>query len=685
MELDSELKQELMNLIKEGKPLPLPFKGLLFPPDKKPKEYELVYGIKEREEDILAETMAVPFQPVKQFGKIKEEGWYNQLIFGDNLQVLKHIKKLQDEGRMEKIKLVFIDPPFGTGDIYDAKGAPAYSAALQGAEFLEFLRKRLVLLREILADDGSIYIRIDYHFGHYVKVLMDEIFDKNNFQGEIVLNRFKKKSGAFTTTTESLFFYSKSMYPNFLFNSIQRPRQCTFCKKELEPKWQWMSSAGESKNPKYFIVDGKRVLLYPPRGRHWTNSQEKIEELQKEGKIRIDKSTSYTDTDGKKINFVPERLQDEDLEVDNNWTDIPGYVFGVFTEGTYGIKYPTQNAEEVLERVIKASSNEGDLVLDCFAGSGTTGAVAEKLGRRWIMVDCGKLAIYTIIKRLYSLKEEIGNKGKTLKPKPFALYNAGLYEDHDILLKMGIEQYKKFALELFQCEPKEIEINGLKMEGILLNCPVRIFSKEGYLTEEYIDELHNTVGASIKSRMFIIAPASRVYFLQDYIEKNGIRYYILRIPYSVIDEIHKKAFTRPIQPTSLSGINQNIDAIGFDFIHPPEVKADYSKIKPKNKLTGFMGEEELIIEIKKFEAVQRSKEPMEFKDPKDALSMVFVDRDYNGEYFNMTDYFFSEEIKKQDYKIIIPTKTGNQIMIIYLDILGNERIEIKKASDFKRK
>ena len=98
-----------------------------------------------------------------------------------------------------------------------------------------------------------------------------------------------------------------------------------------------------------------------------------------------------------------------------------------------------------------------------------------------------------------------------------------------------------------------------------------------------------------------------------------------------------------------------------------------------------MGEEELIIEIKKFEAVQRSKEPMEFKDPKDALSMVFVDRDYNGEYFNMTDYFFSEEIKKQDYKIIIPTKTGNQIMIIYLDILGNERIEIKKASDFKRK
>ena len=167
MELDTGLKQQLLNLIKAGKPIPVSYKSLLFPPEEKPKEYELVYGIKEREEDILAETMAVPFQPVKQFGKVKEGEWVNKLIFGDNLQVLKRIKNLQNEGKMDKIKLVFIDPPFGTGDIYDAKGAPAYSAALQGAEFLEFLRKRLVLLREILSDDGSIFIRIDYRLRNH--------------------------------------------------------------------------------------------------------------------------------------------------------------------------------------------------------------------------------------------------------------------------------------------------------------------------------------------------------------------------------------------------------------------------------------------------------------------------------------------------------------------------------------
>ena len=677
MELYPELKQELMNLVKEGKPIPISYKNLLFPPDKKPKEYELVYGIKEREEDILAETMAVPFQPVKQFGKIKDGEWHNQLIFGDNLQVLKHIKKLQDEGKMEKVKLVFIDPPFGTGDIYDAKGAPAYSAALQGAEFLEFLRKRLVLLREILADDGSIYVRINYHFGHYVKVLMDEIFDKNNFLNEIVISRSARpteQKGMYHTAHYVLLFYSKTS--NYYFKNFEIKRE--------ERNWRGMHLPGirwtkidkkylkhfkkdvKEKNGEYYsrarIFFGKEIL--PPEGRHWAINQENILKLEKEGTIKLDEK-------GRPIS-----LESETKKVGDNWTDIPGY--------TRYWNYPTENSEELLERVIVGSSNEGDIVLDCFAGSGTTGAVAEKLGRRWIMADCGKLSIYTIIRRMHSLKAEIGNKGKPLKPKPFVLYNAGLYDDHDTLIKMGAEQYRKFALDLFQCEPKETEINGLKMDGILLNCPVRIFSQEGYLTEDYINDLHSTVGVSLKSRMFIIAPASRVYFLQDYIEKNGIRYYILRIPYSVIDEIHKKAFTRPIQPTSSGGINQNIESTGFDFIHPPEVKAEYSKIKPKDKLTGFMGREELVIEIKKFESVQRSKEPTEFSYPKDALSMVFVDRDYNGEFFNMTDYFFADDIKKQNYKIRIPAKTGDKIMIIYLDVLGNERIEVKKSSDFKK-
>lgn len=671
MELDEKLKQELFNLIKEGKDIPEFFKNLLFPPKEEPKEIELKYGIKEREEDILADTLSMPFQPVKRFGNVKEDEWHNMLIFGDNLQALKHLKKLQDEGKLEKIRLIYIDPPFGTGDIYDARGAPAYSAALQGAEFVEFLRKRLVFLRELLADDGSIYVRIDYHFGHYVKVIMDEVFGKQNFQNEIVVNRRKKsaqETNKFNVSTEVVLFYSK--HNSSIFHKGLKSRTCSFCGHEKEPEWHIMISSG-IRHPPERIILGRKLL--PPQGFHWTYSQENIDRMTQEGRIRIDETASYTDLEGKKIKGMPIYLQAENIPIDSNWTDIYGY--------TSKWDYPTENPEELLQRVIESSSDVGDIVLDCFAGSGTTGAVVEKFGRRWIMVDSSKLAIYTMLKRMHNLRKEIGNKGEPLKPKPFVLYNAGLYEDHDFILKMGEENFKVFALDLFQAESKDFEINGLKMDGVLFNCPVKIFSQKGFLTEEYIDDLHYTVGKYIKARMFIIVPASRVYFLQDYIEKDGIRYYVLRIPYSVIDELHKKAFARPFQPTSANDINQNIEQIGFDFIHPPNVKAEYYRKKPKDKLI----EEELIIQIKEFEAVQRAKEPVEFKNPKDALSMVLIDKDYNDKYFNMTNYFFADDIKKEGYKVRIPaTKVGERICIIYLDVFGNERIEVNPLKDFKR-
>src|SRR5205823_7531930 len=117
---------------------------------------------------------------------------------------------------------------------------------------------------------------------------------------------------------------------------------------------------------------------------------------------------------------VPEYLQTEETPVDSNWTDVKGYVRSA--------RYPTENPEELLERVVLASSNEGDLVFDAFAGSGTTLAVAEKLARRWVGIDCGKMAMYTIQRRMLNLRERVGNKGRQLKPHPFALFNAGLYD-----------------------------------------------------------------------------------------------------------------------------------------------------------------------------------------------------------------------------------------------------------------
>ena len=292
--------------------------------------------------------------------------------------------------------------------------------------------------------------------------------------------------------------------------------------------------------------------------------------------------------------------------------------------------------------------------------------------------NSSKFAIYTCIKRLLCLKKGIGNTRKELKPNCFGLYNAGLYINGSYLKNLNNIQYKDFALQLFQAEPRKFEMNGFEMDGIMFNSPVHVFPRDGSLTEEYVESLSKEIGDYLKDRLFIIVPANRVYFLQDYIEIKGKRYYILRIPYSIIDELHKKKFVRSWQPTAEDDINQTIDAVGFDFIQPPNVEVEYRHIPPKDKLI-----DELEIEIKKFESVQRTRNPIEFKN-NDSLSMILVDRSYNGSYFMMTDYFFADTIREKDWKVTIPySENANKIMIIYLDVLGNERIEVKNISNFK--
>jgi len=149
----------------------------------------------------------------------------------------------------------------------------------------------------------------------------------------------------------------------------------------------------------------------------------------------------------------------------------------------------------------------------------------------------------------------------------------------------------------------------------------------------------------------------------------------------VIDELHKNQFSRPIQAAMIQDINKLIEAIGFDFIYPPEVEAKYYKKKSQ----GLGLYNELVIEIKKFEAIQRTKKPIEFKN-KEALSMVLIDKDYNGKYFDMDYYFFQDQIEKDNWRVKFSAdKIGDKIAIIYLDVLGNERFEVRDIKDFKKK
>lgn len=347
LELLAQAQEEVMN----GNEVSTEFARVLFPPAR--KEYELTYYGKEGEQSIISQTFAVPLQENRRFGESTESDWLNKIIFGDNLQVLKTLVEMKRRGELKNadgtdgVRLVYIDPPFATKQDFSNKDSKAYSDKLAGAEFLEWLRKRLILLREVLADDGSIYVHLDWHKAHYVKVLMDEIFGEGNFRNEIVwhYNKFAGKTTGFPLNHDTLYLYTKNKNP--IFNKIRIP---------VEQKRQQTARVWDSK---------------------------------------LKKAVQQRDEDGNLIYY-----EQTDKAVDDTWLDIP--LINPMAKERREVNYPTQKPEKLLERVIKVSSNEGDIVLDCFGGSGTTAAVAERLGRKWITVDAGKLSIYTIQKRILS-------------------------------------------------------------------------------------------------------------------------------------------------------------------------------------------------------------------------------------------------------------------------------------------
>jgi len=359
------------------------------------------------------------------------------------------------------------------------------------------------------------------------------------------------------------------------------------------------------------------------------------------------------------------------------WIDIPP----LQAQSSERTQYPTQKPEKLLERVISASSNKDDIILDAFAGSGTTLAIAEKLGRRWIGIDCGKLAIYTIQKRLLNLKSKIGNKGKSLKPKPFTLYHAGLY-DFPKLKKLPWKDWRLFALHLFNCRDKKHTVSGIELDGYKGRTDVLVFNyqqdRDVVLDYGFIDDLHSMIGSKVGKQFFIIAPAASVMFLEDYIDKRSTRYYILRIPYSIINELHNRDFEAIRQPIDERQVNDTVDAVGFDFIRPPKVECEYLLKRPKDKLSEIAA-----IKIKTFKSEAMLKGASQL-DNRKSLSMVMVDFDYDGEVFNVDKAYYASEIEKNSWEVHLPVESiKGQTMVIYLDIYGNEYREIKKRNNFK--
>ena len=191
--MNDEQRQELIRRLQHGEELSPEWARIIFPPER--REYELVYHGKEREGDIIANTLAVPLQKLRTFGE-NGDGWHNMLVFGDNLQVMKSLLGLKKTGKLcngdgtPGVRLVYIDPPFATKqDFAGNRDQKAYRDKIAGSAFVEFLRKRIVLIRELLTDDGSVVVHLDARKGLYIKIVLDEVFSENNFRNEMVVKR----------------------------------------------------------------------------------------------------------------------------------------------------------------------------------------------------------------------------------------------------------------------------------------------------------------------------------------------------------------------------------------------------------------------------------------------------------------------------------------------------------------
>lgn len=387
-------KKKLVDLIQAGKPLPSIYKSRLFAPEdatfvQATKEYRLVYDGKARREEVLAQTPPAPWQLVRSFCAERphaQKGWRNLLVWGDNLLALRELLADQQGpdrfGTRGKIKLIYIDPPFATRQDFMKDKEKAYRDKVLGAQFIEFLRRRLILLREVLADDGSIYVHLDTKKGHYIKAIMDEIFGEENFQNEIIWKRTpfagssKARAAKFPVNHDSLFFYSKSA-------AYQFAHQYEPYSEAYKARFKYQDERGWYR---------KTSLK--------TYSAETEAQLRAEGRfIEPVKRGAYP-------SYKQYLHESKGKQLEDIWTDIN--IDNPMAQSRAAFEYPTLKPEALLERIVRASSREADIVLDCFAGSGTTAAVAEKLNRRWIALDCGKLAIYTTQKRLFSLTSTIG-------------------------------------------------------------------------------------------------------------------------------------------------------------------------------------------------------------------------------------------------------------------------------------
>lgn len=637
---------------------------------------------------------------VPTFESLKNN-WTNLLLHGDNREVL---STLLVNGFQNKVNFVYIDPPFNTGLAYVRKvKLRGTNKKLEGEEmsfdeqimyensflesnFLQFMKDVLVLLSNMLnKDTGLIAVRIDYNYSHYIKVILDEVFSKENFINEITIGRSREAAGSpskLEVTTESIYLYSKSN--DYKLNAI-------FAKRPIsEIAWTGFTMGGD-RNPPERLFFNKKLL--PSSGQHFTLKQEKCDKLikehflrlkckdcgclyyygnsenefhkqskKKENRFKYYDITSNTEfkviTDLDKClncntdNFDVEYLGNDDVQINNNWLDIPSYAT---TTG-----YPTENSEELLNRIIRLCAKPGDVILDCFNGSGTTAAVAQKLKMKWIACDINKSSIQTTSNRIQSIIKsqnkiiERENSKLALEEKEVYFNSFVHYKINDYDLQIQHNELKELVYEHIGIKrmPTDSFFDGTLgnelVKIIPFNHPLSLLDLQLVKTEleKRKDETRNIVLVSLGMEVKVK---------------------------TAIDDYNK---LRPVN--KIRTIELRTDKkYGSFFVHKPakaEVIITKTKAKGKAIIKDFISPtiiQRLNIDSKLFQA--------QIKDFRSQIDVVLIDTDYNNEVFNIC--ISDVPVKKKDfvkgeYEFAIKNK-DSKIAVKIIDMLGEEVLIIK--------
>jgi DNA modification methylase len=614
---------------------------------------------------------------IKETGPTWDTGWKNMIVQGDNLQFLKTCYLNHDpliRGKVKgKVKLVYMDPPFATkSDFEGGEGEDSYSDKVDRAEFLESMRERLVFVREVMAEDGSIYVHLDSRMSHYLKVVMDEVFGKERMLNEIVWRRSFAHSDSRRCGMihDTLLLYAKSASV-WTWNEVRQPPDPEYLEtffdcydEKVGKRYQriTLTAPGITKDG----PSGKPWRGIDPSsiGRHWAKTHDELERLDKEGRIHWPKKG------------VPrfKRYEDEydGMVLQDMWTDISK----IHNQSVELLGYPTQKPEVLLERIILASSNPGDLVMDPFAGSGTT--AAEKLGRRWIMCDFGKHSIYTMQKRLATITEsdKLGLPPEQRKkkrpydqpPKDFCVVSVGAFDFSKIMdLRRNRDAYIAFVLGIFGITERNDQFaKKYHVSNVVAQKdgnPVEVYPvwEDDYLRKvrvdtDYLRGILDQAGGKLKGDYYVVSPESCVRVGAKTVMKNAkgekVTFHMLTFPYKVLEDAARN-FQLSEQPSAPENINQLISSVGFYFHEEVEIRV--KKTAKGFKVTDF-----------KTTILNASEERYEGLD---GLAMILVDTGYDGETFNVDACVYQKDMK--DGEVVIVGVNG-KTAIIAVDKHGNE-------------